>query len=129
MQFSRVAVKRRRLSLTSLIDVIFLLLLFFMLSSTFTRFSEVDIVAGRAGQQVSASKMPDVFIRLGKGNSWKVNGAELPQEVAVTELQRLEQAGAKTAVIVVREDVTSQELVDALELLAKNLKLNVSVAG
>ncbi|GKX34505.1 MAG: hypothetical protein MnENMB40S_21230 [Rhizobiaceae bacterium MnEN-MB40S] len=129
MQFSRVAVKRRRLSLTSLIDVIFLLLLFFMLSSTFTRFSEVDIVAGRAGQQVSASKMPDVFIRLGKDNSWKVNGAELPQEVAVTELQRLEQAGAKTAVIVVREDVTSQELVDALELLAKNLKLNVSVAG
>ncbi|MEO4042883.1 biopolymer transporter ExbD [Hoeflea sp. CAU 1731] len=129
MQFSRVAVKRRGLSLTSLIDVIFLLLLFFMLSSTFTRFSEVDIVAGRAGQQVSTSKMPDVFIRLGKDNSWKVNGAELPQEVAVTELQRLEQAGAKTAVIVVREDVTSQELVDALELLAKNLKLNVSVAG
>ncbi|MBW8639300.1 biopolymer transporter ExbD [Hoeflea sp. WL0058] len=129
MRFSRVAVKRRRLSLTSLIDVIFLLLLFFMLSSTFTRFSEVDIVAGRAGKQASVSKMPDVFIRLGKDNSWKVNGAELPQEAAVTELQRLEQAGAKTAVIVVREDVTSQALVDALELLANNSKLNISVAG
>ena len=129
MRFSSVTVKRRRLSLTSLIDVIFLLLLFFMLSSTFTRFSEVDIVAGRAGQQVSASRMPDVFIRLSKDNSWKVNGAELVQEAAVTELLRLEQAGAKTAVIVVRDDVSSQALVDALELLARSSKLTVSVAG
>ena len=32
--------RRRRLPLTPLIDVIFLLLLFFMLSSTFTRFSD-----------------------------------------------------------------------------------------
>ena len=32
--------------MTSLIDVIFLLLLFFMLSSTFSRFAEVEISAG-----------------------------------------------------------------------------------
>ena len=30
--------------MTSLIDVIFLLLLFFMLSSTFSRFAEVELV-------------------------------------------------------------------------------------
>ncbi|WP_367714863.1 biopolymer transporter ExbD [Nitratireductor sp. GISD-1A_MAKvit] len=41
------AVRRRKpLSLTSLIDVIFLLLLFFMLSSTFTRFASVEISGG-----------------------------------------------------------------------------------
>ncbi|MEM8921756.1 MAG: biopolymer transporter ExbD, partial [Pseudomonadota bacterium] len=40
--------RRGRSSITSLIDVIFLLLLFFMLASTFTRFSEVDIAAASA---------------------------------------------------------------------------------
>ena len=40
---------RRRLGLTPLIDVIFLLLLFFMLSSTFSRFSQVPVEGGAAG--------------------------------------------------------------------------------
>ena len=43
--------QRRRASITSLIDVIFLLLLFFMLASTFSKFSEIDIaVASAAGR-------------------------------------------------------------------------------
>lgn len=41
--------RRRRASITSLIDVIFLLLLFFMLASTFSKFSELDISAAVAG--------------------------------------------------------------------------------
>lgn len=36
---------RRRASITSLIDVIFLLLLFFMLASSFSRFSEVALAS------------------------------------------------------------------------------------
>lgn len=40
--------RRRRASITSLIDVIFLLLLFFMLASTFENFSEVEIAASRS---------------------------------------------------------------------------------
>ena len=34
---------RRQISVTSLIDVIFLLLLFFMLSSTFSKFADVEL--------------------------------------------------------------------------------------
>ena len=41
--------RRRKLSMTSLIDVIFLLLLFFMLTSTFTRFAELDLAAASGG--------------------------------------------------------------------------------
>ena len=42
---------RRRLGLTPLIDVIFLLLLFFMLSSTFSRFSDLSL--GRIAAETS----------------------------------------------------------------------------
>ncbi|MEX3007422.1 biopolymer transporter ExbD [Hoeflea sp. TYP-13] len=120
---------RRRLSLTSLIDVIFLLLLFFMLSSTFTRFAEVDIAAGRAGQTAAIAKLPDIFIRLGAEGAWKVNGAAMTADAAMDELIRLELSGAATAVLVVRPDVSSQMLVDALERIGKSGKLSVSVAG
>jgi biopolymer transport protein ExbD len=40
--------KHRAISLTPLVDVIFLLLLFFMLSSTFTQFGQVEIGAPAA---------------------------------------------------------------------------------
>ena len=129
MRIEPVGKKRRRLSLTSLIDVIFLLLLFFMLSSTFTRFTEVDIAAGRAGKPVETTKAPDIFIRLGEGGSWKVNGAALGADDAIAELSRLEEMGATTAIVVVRNNVTSQELVDALERISKAGKLQVAVAG
>ena len=49
--------------MTSLIDVIFLLLLFFMLSSTFSRFAEVEISAA-AGGAAAPSDTPPAFLRL-----------------------------------------------------------------
>ncbi|MCY6379683.1 biopolymer transporter ExbD [Hoeflea prorocentri] len=129
MRIDRAIKRRKKLSLTSLIDVIFLLLLFFMLSSTFTRFAEVDIVAGRAGTPVATTKAPDIFIRLEAGDDWKINGAALDIDAAMIELQRLEDLGASTAVVVVRPQVSSQELVDALERISKSANLKVAVAG
>ncbi len=120
--------RKRRLSMTSLIDVIFLLLLFFMLSSTFTRFAEIDIAAGRGGQTPTAAA-PDVFIRLDGERGWKVNGAAMPTDVAITELRRLEGDGAKSALVIVRENVSSQMLVEALEKIAGEVNLKISVAG
>ncbi len=46
MRFHDAAPPRRRLSLTPLIDVVFLLLVFFMLSSSFIHWRRVDLQAG-----------------------------------------------------------------------------------
>ena len=55
--------RRRRASITSLIDVIFLLLLFFMLASTFSKFSEMDIaVAGTAGSEDALAEVMELEI-------------------------------------------------------------------
>ena len=48
MQFKARA-RRKPVGLTSLIDVIFLLLLFFMLASSFTRYQSLDISSGAEG--------------------------------------------------------------------------------
>jgi biopolymer transport protein ExbD len=118
--------RRRPISVTSLIDVIFLLLLFFMLTSTFAKFAEVEITGGRAGQSV-AGGLPDVIIRLDAGH-WSVNGLRLPEEAALAELVRLERAGASSAVILVRGDMTSQALVGAVEAIRNATRIAVQVA-
>ncbi len=46
MQFPEATRTHRRISLTPLIDVVFLLLVFFMLSSSFIRWRQVDLHAG-----------------------------------------------------------------------------------
>ena len=67
--------------MTSLIDVIFLLLLFFMLSSTFSRFAEVDLSAASAGDTDSRD-IKKSFLQLGE-QTLRVNG----QDVALGALR------------------------------------------
>ncbi|MBL4725342.1 MAG: biopolymer transporter ExbD [Rhizobiaceae bacterium] len=114
----------RRLSLTSLIDVIFLLLLFFMLSSTFTKYSEVEITGGSSGFNASSLR-PDIMINLTKAG-WRINGVQISNETSELELMRLATLGAKTAVILIRDEVSSQMLVSAVETVRKTgLKISV----
>lgn len=121
------AVRRRRpLSLTSLIDIIFLLLLFFMLSSTFTRFAEVEISGGRASA-TATSEQPDVLIRIEEGG-WMINGRTVPEANAIGELERLRESGAKKAVLLVRGELTSQTMVSAVERVRRETGLSLSVA-
>ena len=113
--------------MTSLIDVIFLLLLFFMLSSTFTRFGEIPLSAAAAG-----SGQPDtrpVFVTLGP-DALRLNGAE-------ASLPGLEEALAPhrgegtplTLLVSLRGAVSSQRLVDLLAALRALPDLSVTVLG
>ncbi len=107
--------RRRRLSLTSLIDVIFLLLLFFMLSSTFTRFAQVELAAPGGGGGAGASR-PDIFATVDE-SGLTVNGTPVDPQAPGTVVSSLIEAGAKTALLVPRESARAQDLVSALELL------------
>ena len=108
---------KRRLSMTSLIDVIFLLLLFFMLSSTFSRFGTVDLMAAEAGQGVSGETRP-LFLKLSPGQI-SLNGE-------VVALDRLAQS---QVLLSLSGEVTSQRLVDVLAVLRNQPDLAVTVLG
>jgi biopolymer transport protein ExbD len=119
--------RRRAISLTSLIDVIFLLLLFFMLSSTFTRFSEIEVTGGAAAA-TAVGERPDILVTLGAHDSWRVNGVAGSAESSIGELLRLEAAGAQSAVLLVRGDINSQSMVSAIEEIRAATGLSLSVA-
>ena len=119
----RQARQRRRLSLTSLIDVIFLLLLFFMLSSTFSKFAEVELAAASGGAVVP-SDTPPVFLQL-YPDRLTVNGTP----GTLTDLGLPDGSDAQTVLVSLQDDVDAQRLTNLLVALRGIDGLNVTVLG
>lgn len=117
--------QRRALSMTSLIDVIFLLLLFFMLTSTFTRFAEVELASAGSGGATAAKK--PVFVSL-SADDLRLNGTALAFPELSGALAPHRADGAPLGVLVAaRADVTSQRLTDLLGALRSIPGLSVTV--
>lgn len=118
--------RRNRLSMTSLIDVIFLLLLFFMLSSTFSRFAEIELQTGGTGHGGGPQSGQTFFVRITDAGL-SFNG----QPVAPDDLAAMfsDTAGAATVLISVTQEAPSQALADVLVTLRPLPDLNISVLG
>ena len=120
--------ERRRLSLTSLIDVIFLLLLFFMLSSTFSRFAEVEIAAAGGGG-TSTSETPPMFLRLA-AETLSLNGQAQSLETLPDAFDPPQAEAVATPVLIsLQDDVNAQRLADLLIVLRGVGGLQVTVLG
>lgn len=119
---------RRTLSITSLIDVIFLLLLFFMLASTFQRFAEIE-VGGVAAAGPAASGANEAVTRLVvTPDTMILNGASLADADAIA---RLSSGAAKSRRVnlEVAPDANSQRLVDVLVSLQPIPDLDVTLVA
>lgn len=111
---------RRPMSMTPLIDVIFLLLLFFMLSSTFSKFAEIELSSAAAGSSNAAAPSERVFVQLGDERV-TLNG--LP--VTLDDLSAQIETGQ--ALVSLDEDTSAQRLVDLLVVLRGRDGLTVTV--
>jgi len=105
---------RKTLSLTSLIDVIFLLLLFFMLTSTFLRYSNIN-VASAGGRGINADAAPKVVLRIDQ-NKLDLNGQEINIDELVRSLNGFVTTGETRTVVFVKEKVSVERLVKVLEV-------------
>ncbi|MFP7675201.1 biopolymer transporter ExbD [Marivita sp. S0852] len=113
--------------MTSLIDVIFLLLLFFMLTSTFTRFAEVDLTSGSGGTAV-ADNAP-IFAQLGP-DAVRLNGTPvlLPDlATRLSELRRDKTEDTTPLLIALQPGVTAQRLTDVLVKLRDVSGVSVTI--
>jgi len=119
--------QRRRLSMTSLIDVIFLLLLFFMLSSTFSKFAEVEVQAASGGAPGSGDQALAFLRATPAGLS--LNGAALGIEELPDRLRDI-QAGKPLVLLVnLTAEVDAQAMTDILVAVRGIPDLAVSVMG
>ena len=90
MQFRRQLRAEDAINLTPLIDVVFLLLIFFMVSTTFTKESHLSINLPEASGDPQAERPEDVEILINADGSYAVNGRALVNAELITLLSALD---------------------------------------
>lgn len=116
MRLSAQRASRSGMSLTPVIDVVFLLLLFFMLASTFSRYAHVDVaVAGRVSTSPSTSEATSILLSV-KGDGFAVNGETVSREGMLDALKNA--AAGKQAKILIRpsDDALAESIVAAIQV-------------
>ena len=117
---------KRTIGLTPLIDVVFLLLVFFMLASTFLKFGTVRLETAGAGGGVADPKKV-VLVHIDGERRYKVNGTATSSEELASVVNRLVDQGARDAVVVVREKAAVDDLVDAMRRLRESRASSVRI--
>ena len=77
MKFRRQRLEDVSVNLTPLIDVVFLLLIFFMVSTTFTKETQLSIDLPEAQGQAKASEGDEIEILIDETGRYRVNGQGL----------------------------------------------------
>ena len=118
---------KKRLVLTSLIDIIFLLLLFLMLTSTFSKFSEIELsIASTASEKSVSEKI--LFLRV-SALAVNLNSDEVQINSLSKSIRSLSGNTKASLVISLDQDVTSQRLVDILGIVNNIQGLSVNLIG
>ena len=114
----RQARRRRRMTITSLIDVIFLLLLFFMLASTFSKFSEVDVQLASSGAGAAVeNKSAALNLVIGPIGA-SLDGVHVTDDEIASVIDGARPTSGRVFLAVrVSEDTTTQRMMDMLLLL------------
>lgn len=90
MKFKRQAREELQLNLTSLIDVVFLLLIFFMVSTTFTKENHLAISLPEADGEVAETSAKSIEVVIDKTGAYSVNGQALVNNQLATVKSALE---------------------------------------
>ena len=132
MKFRRKNTDELELNLTPLIDVVFLLLIFFMVSTTFQKESEISLQLPKASEDPVESPTEQYEIVVNAAGSFFINDTELVN----TDIETLRQAlfdltnGQRDIPITIRADAQTphQSVVTAMDAAAQLGLSRMSIA-
>lgn len=132
MKFERKHPDELELNLTPLIDVVFLLLIFFMVSTTFQKESEISLQLPRATQDPVDKPLESIEVVINAAGKFFVNDQELVQH----DVQALQAAlhqitnGQRDLPLTIRADAQTphQSVVVAMDAAAQLGMLKMSIA-
>lgn len=123
MKFQRSLQDEVSIDLTSLIDVVFLLLIFFMVTTTFTRESNLLVNLPEAGGQPAAEVALRIEVLIARNGNYSVNGQALADMQLATLMSAIEEiaAGDNTVPVTITADAdtTHQSVVTAMDAMAR----------
>ena len=120
-------------NLTSLIDVVFLLLIFFMVSTSFVKQSQISIRLPEAESSVIVEEIPDqIDIMITATGTYLVNGRELINNRAETIRNALQKVsgGGNDLPLTISADANArhQDVVTAMDVAARLGFTRISIA-
>ncbi|MCP4492964.1 MAG: biopolymer transporter ExbD [Gammaproteobacteria bacterium] len=119
------------INLTPLIDVVFLLLIFFMVSTTFDTTSQLKITLPEASNNIVKSELPELNILIDSKGRFFLNSRELTSQKSEVLLAAVQNTlnGADRAIII-QSDAQSpvQSLVTAMDVVGRLGLTQVSIA-
>lgn len=106
---------RPRISLTPMIDVVFLLLVFFMLVARFGQDQVIPVsLAGGGGAWTGPPRLVAIA-----PNALRLNGVEMEMRPLLLELVRLTETGSDPVILQPMDDATLGRVVEVMEILGQ----------
>lgn len=120
-------VHRRAISLTPLIDVVFILLLFFMLSSTFIQWRQIDV---SAPTEASGEAKPQRILTLQNDQGqFMLDGVQYHSQNRMALKALVSQSPEAVYIIQVEPGLRTQSMITLLDALKQAGATSVSLAG
>lgn len=111
--------RARKMSLTPLIDVVFLLLIFFMLASTFSKFTTLPLAVASKSQSVTSPKNI-VLMRIDENGAMEINGQTVANDDVIAALNTRAKNPESRLIIKPKPGVSVQQLVTAMDLAKRS---------
>lgn len=110
------------INLIPLIDVFLVIIIFLMVSTTYSRFSELQITLPTADAQKAPERPSEISIAIGSDGKYAINGTAIPARSAAALAESIRAAalqfkGGKDPVIIINADAqtTHQAVVNVME--------------
>ena len=117
-----------RISLTPIIDVVFILLIFFMLASNFNKIGELKMDMTNETSQSSDEDIKIIKLAVEQADSVISNGKRYDDDELLTMIRlAIKEANRYSIILTAKNDVTYQRYLTVMEYLKKNKIENVTL--
>ena len=117
-----------RISLTPIIDVVFILLIFFMLASNFNKIGELKMDMSKETSQSSNEDIKIIKLAVKQANSVISNGKRYDDGELLTMIRlAIKEAKRYSIVLTAKDDVTYQRYLTIMSYLKENKIENVTI--
>ena len=117
-----------KISLTPIIDVVFILLIFFMLASNFNRIGELRMDMSKETSQSSNEDIKVIKLTVEEGNSVLSNGKEYDDDELLPMIRlAIKESDRYSIILTAKSNVTYQRYLTVMNYLKKNKIENVTI--
>ncbi|MGB4247556.1 MAG: biopolymer transporter ExbD [Pseudohongiellaceae bacterium] len=132
MKFQRRIMEELSINLTPLIDVVFLLLIFFMVSTTFTRETRLAVNLPEADGEAVQESAGQIEISVSQNGSYAIDGRPLVNaelDTLMNALEEVTQGNRDVALILIADAAaTHQAVVTAMDAIGQSGFSRLSIA-